>query len=254
MAEIEEEIENYSRLIEKWISETNENPIQLEFNGLKIRILEVLKAIKDIKNGNFQNSKQHFYVSSLIDELRIKKFNDNQLSYGLPFMAYPILSDHEDLIHRYAKLRYLSWGKMPSMDDNIAKGRSDVWCNTVQLFMLNDTQGIEKNLNLIETISLNKLTKKEEGLRDDYEFFKALNNCDKNKMEEILEKLVSPKIHKKRNINNIQSEYISFPAIGYAKLAWRKNIQVEVNSKLLPKDLLPINPLEKYDLFYDFLK
>ncbi|MDR0814353.1 MAG: immunity 49 family protein, partial [Bacteroidales bacterium] len=97
------------------------------------------------------------------------------------------------------------------------------------------------------------LSKKEEGLRDDYEFYKALYANDKARMEEILKKMTSPQFHKKRNDNPILSQYISLPALGYAKLAWRKGIEVEVNSPLIPKELLPIKPLEKYEIPYEFL-
>jgi len=77
---------------------------------------------------------------------------------------------------------------------------------------------------------------------------------DKGKMEEVLEKLTSPVIHKKRNDNNILNQYISLPALGYAKLAWRKGVEVEVRNKLVPKELLPIKPLKNYEIPYEFLK
>ena len=41
---------------------------------------------------------------------------------------------------------------------------------------------------------------------------------------------------------------------GYTKLAWRKGIEVEVNSPLISKELLPIQPLDKYEIPYDFLR
>ena len=186
--------------------------------------------------------------------MRISKFNDDQLNYGLAFTSYPILSDNELLIQRYAKLRYQPWGKMKGMDENVLLGKGDVWSNTVQFFMANDNDGVERNLNIIETKTLKSLPKKEEGLKDDYEFYKALHNGDKAKMEEVLEKLTSPKIHKKRNDNPILNQYISLPALGYAKLAWRKGIEVEVKSNLVPKELLPIKPLDDYQIPYDFLK
>ncbi|MFC4263902.1 Imm49 family immunity protein [Ferruginibacter yonginensis] len=55
-------------------------------------------------------------------------------------------------------------------------------------------------------------------------------------------------------MNDIHAQYVSFPALGYAKLAWLKGIEVEVKSHLVPKELLPIQPLEKYEIPYDFLK
>ena len=65
----------------------------------------------------------------------------------------------------------------------------------------------ERNLNIIESKTIKNLPKKEEGLKDDFEFYKALYHGDKTKMEEILEKLISPKIHKKRNDNPVLNKY-----------------------------------------------
>ena len=129
-----------------------------------------------------------------------------------------------------------------------------IWCNTVQFFMANDVRGIERNLNIIETLTLPKLPKNEQELKIDYEFYKALLLKDKSKCEELLEQLVSPKIHKKRNDNTVLNKYISQPALGYAKLAWRQGIEVDVNSPLIPKEILPIEPLDNYEIPYDFLK
>lgn len=44
------------------------------------------------------------------------------------------------------------------------------------------------------------------------------------------------------------------PALGYAKLAWILGMEVEIKSKLIPKALLPVLPLEKYEVPYDFLE
>jgi len=202
--------------------------------------------------------KQNFNNVGLIDLYLTEKYfksHSRFLEFDIPRCLLPILSDNEALIQRYAKLRYQRGANAElSMDEMVAIGELPIWCNTVQFFMANDYVGVERNFNIIETKTLKSLSKKEEGLKDDYEFFKALYISDKSKMEEVLEKLVSPKIHKKRNDNPILNQYISLPALGYAKLAWRKGIEVEVNSPLVPKELLPIVPLEKYEIPYDFLK
>src|SRR6218665_1441586 len=199
-------------------------------------------------------AKNKFFVCGILDAFSVEKFNNRFLDYGLHHISYAMLSDNEPLIQRYAKLRYQR-GKNAelSMDEMVAIGELPIWCNTVQFFMANDNEGVERNLNIIETKTLKNLPKKEEGLKDDYEFYKALYAGDRAKMEEVLDKLVSFKIHKKRNDNPILNQYISLPALGYAKLAWRKGIEVEVNSPLIPKELLPIQPLEKYEIPYDFL-
>jgi len=199
--------------------------------------------------NKIETAKNKLFICGLLDCYSIEKFNDRLFDYGLHHISYTILSDNESLIQRYAKLRYQRGANAElSMNEMVAIGELPVWCNTVQFFMANDNAGVERNLNIIETKTLKNLPKKEEGLKDDYAFYKALHASDKVKMEEVLEKLTSPKIHKKRNDNPILNQYISLPALGYAKLAWKKGIEVEVKSNLVPKELLPIQPLDNYEI------
>ncbi|MBO3099452.1 immunity 49 family protein [Gelidibacter pelagius] len=235
------------------------NRINEDFNNLKsysleLRFMEFTLAVRSIIDFDFNQAKQHFYTASLLDKLRIEKFNSSMLDYELSAAMYPILSDNEDLIKNYSKLSYNPWGKMPGMEENVMNGKDAIWCNTIQFFMANDIKGIERNLNIIEIKTLPKLTKNQQELEIDYLFYAALLCKDKSKCEELLEQLVSPKIHKKRNGNTVLAQYVSQPALGYAKLAWRLGVEVEVNSPLIPKEILPIEPLDNYEIPYDFLR
>ena len=72
--------------------------------------------------------------------------------------------------------------------------------------------------------------------------------------ENALTELLTPKMHNIRNKHNILlNEFISHPALGYAKLAWLKGIEVEIDNPLVPKELLPFKPLENYLNEYAFL-
>ena len=247
-----ENIEGKNRLIERIINRPDSVTQSVYLN---LWFCEESFGIKKLEENQLDDLRCHFNTCGLIDEFMVIKNNDRFLDYGLHHISYAILSDNEALIQRYAKLRYQRGiNAEMSMDEMVAIGELPIWCNTIQFFMLNDNIGVEKNLNIIETKTLKKISKKEEGLKDDYEFYKALYNGDKTKMEEILEKLTSPQIHKRRNDNPIFNQYISLPALGYAKLAWRKGIEVEVKSNLVPKKLLPLKSLHYYEVPYDFLK
>jgi len=210
-----------------------------------------------VKNDLIE-SKKSFNTGSYIDIYLTKNYNKSHsrfLGFDIQRGVLPVLTDNQKLIDMYSKLRYQKGANAElSMDEMVLKGESAIWCNTVQFFMANDTQGVERNLNIIETLTLPKLPKNQQELKLDYEFYKALLSKDKSKCEEILEQLVSPKVHKKRNDNPILNKYVSQPALGYAKLAWRQGIEVEVNSPLVPKEILPIEPLDNYEIPYDFLK
>jgi hypothetical protein len=75
-------------------------------------------------------------------------------------------------------------------------------------------------------------------------------------MEELIAAIVSPKEHRRRSKHDMLiNQFISYYGLCYAKLAWLKGIPVEVNSPLVPKELLPVKPLGSYrDEFEFFLK
>lgn len=215
-------------------------------------------AFYQIVERQFAEGKNDLSIVGLVDIYLVSNYSKSHssfLDFDLPRCLASVLSDNESLIQRYAKLRYQRGSNAKlSMDEMVAQGESPIWCNTVQFFMANDKTGVERNLNILETITLKKLPKREELLVIDYNFYKALFERDKSKVEETLAILVSPKIHKKRNDNPVLNQYISLPALGYAKLAWRYGIEAVIDTPLIPRQLLPIQPLAKYEIPYDFLK
>lgn len=50
------------------------------------------------------------------------------------------------------------------------------------------------------------------------------------------------------------SQFITRPAIGYVKLAYLKGYELNIESKYIPKDWLPIQPIEEYTIPYDYVK
>lgn len=213
------------------------------------------EAILSIIKNKIELSKSFFSSCAQLDFFTVSKYNERILDYSLNHVSYALLSDNEQLINAYASLRYQrGLNAELSMDEMVEIGESPIWCNTVQHFMVGNQQGVEKNLNILETLTLPKLEKSHQGLLDDYQYYRALYTRDKNKIEEILDKLVSPVIHRRRNESPVLNQYISHPALGYAKLAWRAGLQVEVNSPLVPRALLPIQPNPDYSVRYDFIK
>ncbi|MDO4764399.1 MAG: immunity 49 family protein [Flavobacteriaceae bacterium] len=217
-------------------------------------------GIFEVSQNNFIKAKQRFFNCGWLDCYSIEKYNDRFLDYNFIRPLIALLSDNEELIQRYAQLRYRSFYRKDgeeeftplTMEEMVEDGEGAVWANTIQYVMANDMQGVQRNLNIIKTKRL-KNVPTTDSFYYDYGFFKALYENDKTKIEEILEKFLSPKIHKERNDSPF-SKYISMPALGYAKLAWRRGLEVEIKSKLIPKELLPIQPLEKYEIPYDFLR
>ena len=87
---------------------------------------------------------------------------------------------------------------------------------------------------------------------------KALVEGDKDGIKEGLEYMVSEPIHNGRLGSDYEINYIgnivSFPAITILKAAWLLGYEIEIDSSLIPMDLMPVRPLEKYEVPYFFLE
>lgn len=211
---------------------------------------------------SLEKAKQHFYNCALLDSFRIKTYNDRMFDYDLHSIGYAMLSDNIDFIKTdFAKLTYQSTyledvteKVIPiTMEENVLAGEGAIFTHTVQQFLLGNNSLIERNLEIMEKVWFNK-PNENSTLQYDVNFLKNLYLKDFSKCEEILKEMLSPKIHKKRNDDALLNKYISMPALGYVKLAWILGHEFEIKNKLIPKDLLPVQPLEKYEIPYDFLK
>ncbi|HMI62104.1 MAG TPA: Imm49 family immunity protein [Puia sp.] len=198
-------------------------------------------------------AKQHFYLCGRFEEISVKYFNSQVFDYGLSRICYPILSDNLPFLRRFAELKYKKDDKgVPDMEESVLKGEGAIFCHSILMILKEDWEMLARNLNIMEMKVISK--KKNESLRPDYMIYKSILERDQKTIEEMLEQLVSPKVHAKRNEYKLLAEYMSFPALGYAKIAWQKGLQVAVNSPLVPKELLPVVPRESYeDSSYDFL-
>lgn len=211
---------------------------------------------------SLQKAKQHFYNCALLDSFRIRTYNDRMFDYDLHSIGYAMLSDNIDFIKTvFAKLTYQSTylediteKVIPiTMEENVLAGEGAIFAHTVQQFLLGNNSLIERNLEIMEKVWFNK-PNENSTLQYDVNFLKNLYLKDFSKCEEVLKEMLSPKIHKKRNDDALLNKYISMPALGYVKLAWILGYELEIKNKLIPKELLPVQPLEKYVIPYDFLK
>ncbi len=207
--------------------------------------------------GNFQNlglsaffidndksrAKQFFYVCGRLDEYLIIKHDEKILDYGINHLSYALLSDCKPLIERYANLKH-------SLYEKTIQSGGTAPMYILQCLIKDDWAEYERVMAIMKSKTVPKFK-----MELDAAFYEALAERNKVKMEEVLAEFVTPKVHKQRNKNHeLINEFISHPALGYAKLAWYKGIEVEVNSPLVPKELLPVKPLDHYLNPYSFLE
>lgn len=193
-------------------------------------------------NNNINACKQHFYRCGLLDEYLIVNYDSRILDSGVRNLTYVLLSDNNELIKRFADLGHSVYNWM------VEHGHSTLlYC--IQQVMKENWERVEWSIEIMKT----KNSKLRKAILPDILFFEALIEKNETRMFEAIMQLL--KDHKKRNKHmGISQQYISIPALTYTKLAWLNGFEIEIDHPLIPKELLPFEPLRNYDEKYDFLK
>ncbi|MCU4386083.1 immunity 49 family protein [Acinetobacter haemolyticus] len=165
---------------------------------------------------------------------------------------YALLSDNEEIISWYAKHR-LPYDRQGSIKDRDNPRKPDFHGYQLILALNYEWELLRERCELILSTEL----KKDRKYLIDHRFYLALANGDKTEMENILTELTSPKISKIRNHEfafTFTEHFISTFAVIYAKLAWRNGYQLDIDTPWIPKEWLPIQPLDEYPEPWDFMK
>jgi hypothetical protein len=219
------------------------HPIQSKSDKAMLWFYNSLQALGSFFLSSDINAyKQHFYRCGRIDEYLIKKFDARILDSGTHHLLYAVLSDCVPLMLTYADLGHSKYRWM------VEHGHSTM-LYAIQQVIKGDWEQLQWSLEIMakKNQKLNKV------LLPDRKFFEGMLNSDQQMVTDAIYLLL--KDHKKRNRHmGIAQDYISIPALGYAKLAWLKGMEVEIDHPLIPRELLPVRPLPHYDDKYDFLK
>ncbi|EXB48757.1 Imm49 family immunity protein [Acinetobacter sp. 1000160] len=165
---------------------------------------------------------------------------------------YALLSDNEEIISWYRQHR-VSYDRQSSIKDRDNPRKPDFHGYQLILALNQEWELLRERCELILSTEL----KKDRKYLIDHRFYLALANGDKTEMEKVLTELTSPKISKIRNHEfafTFTEHFISTFAVIYAKLAWRNGYQLDINTPWIPKEWLPIQPLDEYPEPWDFMK
>jgi hypothetical protein len=219
-----------------------ENRVTYSWLAGSLWYYEEMFAVYALVNGELNGVKTHFYNCGRLDEYLMTKFDSRILDAGIGHLSYALLSDELGLIQRYANLSHSSYKYM------VDKGHSTI-IYVLQRIIADDWENVKRGIAIMDA----KTLKRNKPLKPDRDFCEAILNKDKDGATKAIHQLL--KDHKKRNkYLGLANEFISTPALGYTKLAWLKGMELDIDHPLVPKELLPFKPLDKYEVAYDFLK
>ncbi|MDO6472312.1 Imm49 family immunity protein [Maribacter sp. 1_MG-2023] len=160
------------------------------------------------------------------------------------------ISDNLELINTYGNfnypISYVSRNKTIETDYKswVANGQECIYSELMLNSMNKDIDKLKGNLKIFKSKTLKK--KMNQRMLMDLEFYENLIAKNKHQIKSSIEKFLLTKEHNYRNQHDRFPELISYPAIGYLKIAKINGFDIKIDNPLIPIDLLELSPLKKY--------
>jgi hypothetical protein len=161
------------------------------------------------------------------------------------------ISDNLDLIKEYNDfdypISYVSRNKTitTSFKEWVEEGEEgSIYSKLIINAMNREITELEENLYKFKNITLKK--KMNEKMFMDLEFYENLLKKDTNLIQSSIEKFLTKKEHKYRNQQDVFPELISYPAVGYLKIAQINGFNIRIDNELIPNELINSKPSDKY--------
>lgn len=210
--------------------------------GAVLSHIAALPEIRGLKahfiSGDLRSLKQNFYVAC---KLHMASLEEAQPVYD-PFATYApflygLLSDspeiHDWLTHAALK------------DRDYVKGPHFRW-HQFQLVLRRDDEALRETIAQVAR----KGGKHDKTLSQaGKDFFSLLLTKDKDGLQALIENQA-----KIKSANELEGQFLAGFAVIHAKLCWIRGIEVQIHNPLVPMALMPIEPLDAYDVEYDFLR
>lgn len=201
-------------------------------------------------DANLKNFRQNCFLYS---KLTIMYSNYDSSRLSTYSSLYFLCSNHPQLIDWYQQLINFCPGSNVGQKGDINNPNYwDFWWKQHLLAIAGQWDILRER----SQFALDFNVKKRKRHLIDHRFYIALANQDKTQMEEILAEMTSPAVAKFRNFSfelgateNLMATYATL----FAKIAWMHGIEVETNSRWIPKEWLPMTPLDHYEEPWSFL-
>nr|WP_321221613.1 Imm49 family immunity protein [uncultured Psychroserpens sp.] len=217
-------------------------------------ILNIASGLREITGTKFL---YQYYINNNLIGGKQELFNSGKLLEFINkhsgFKYFPtqinsfffILSDSREVLENF---KAIILDELGSNSFRITNGHCLGY--VIHQILSNNSQEALKYLDIFEKKHKNYALKSKHIL-----ILKAIINSNKQEVEELLEFFLLPVNHNKSpDKGMISHKFISIEATVLAKLAWIKGIEVDIDHPLLPKQLLPIQPNDTYEIEYEFLK
>lgn len=130
-------------------------------------------------------------------------------------------------------------------DKDYVKGPHFIF-HQFQLVMRRDDKALRETISVVAKKGGNQNKALSQAGQD---FFSLLLKQDKEGLQALIESLA-----KIKPAQELEGQFLAGFAAIHAKLCWHRGIEVQIQNPLVPMALMPIKPLDAYDVEYDFLR
>ena len=191
--------------------------------------------------GKIRSLKQHFYVASKLCLASIREDEYQQFETGGDIFD-ALLSDSPEVINAMA---HLETPTLIRERDNPLWSRFHV--HMLQLAIRGEDAALREK---IEKIAKHGKKPERQASASGQDFYSLLLQRD----QAGLENLIQNKSARIKSADPLIEDWMSYLGTLQTKLCWLKGIPVQIDSPLIPMELMPIQPLAHYDGVYDFLQ
>lgn len=205
------------------------------------------------RDGDLRGMKQWAYASAK-NRIMLAHLEPSE-DYLTEELLWPLLSDNEEVIDWYRQHR-----AMYDLEKKVSGGDKDNPKNWMfyryQSWLALNQRWDELGERCERILAMQDEIKKDRSYLIDHRFYLALAKGDKSGMEQVLLEKTTPIERKRRHDqeSGLTHNFIVSYAVIFAKLAWRNGYQVEVDSPWVPKEWLPIQPLDHYEDPWPFMR
>ena len=240
------EKEAFSNIALSWISVPQTNN---QTASILTHKQQIFSEYYYFHEGNLSLAKQAYYTGARLMRFIYNNYRDDtyphaDIAFRIDRINMTLLSDHPQII------RDLSNAVTNRLTKQATRGATNF---AILAIIRDDLTVVSEQINLLKKYHLSKKTKN--WVQPEVDFFSGFLAKDQEEMTNAIYSMLKSKKYMHISKAFMQGERrMDVPAITYAKLAWLKGYEIEIDHPMIPMDFLPIRPLEHYEDELPFLK
>ncbi len=164
-------------------------------------------------------------------------YNNN----GIKAYCFTLMSDNELLIEKLAHV---------GNDLDIPRRNKGSLNLMLQCAMRDDIQALTEAMAVYEKYAVKK---RWDELQ--LEFYRTYIDRDEERVKDVLTELETPKLRRQSIFyREFIDDYLSILTAAYLKMCWRNGMEIQIDSPTVPMAMMPVEPLETYEVAYPYLE